>query len=155
MVATLAKKASIIIFFKICITEGIKNKCHFLILVISCPFLKVIFFKAHALMAADKSVHRLSQCFILSCWSQKFHPLILLTSVQMRRFQALHGTSPSYTETFILKSSTSRNKITIKNCPRLLLQTIWLQPGYQSLPKVHRLPVIHPKKAQTTLKAMK
>lgn len=58
-------------------------------------------------------------------------------------------------ETFILKSSTSRNKMIIKNCPRLLLQTIWLQPDHQSLPKIHSLTVIHPKKAQNTLKAMK
>lgn len=58
-------------------------KSHFLILIISCPFLKVIFFKVRALTGVDRSVQRILQCFILSCRLQKFHPLILLTSVQL------------------------------------------------------------------------
>lgn len=55
------------------------------------------FFKAYALMGANGSVHRLSQCFILFCWLQTFHPFILLTSADgICNFQTLHGIAPSY-----------------------------------------------------------
>lgn len=129
-----------------------KNKNSlFLTLVISCPLLKETFFKECALTAVDRSVQRLPQCIILSCWLQKLDPPSLFSSAGMCSFQTLHAASPSYHWELYIKDLNKQKMSTciVKNHPRLLLQTTWSQPGYKRLPKVHRLPVIHPKKPGT------